>query len=217
MHDLNHTGKSNGFMSAAYSELATTYNDQSVLENHHVATAFKILKENKYDIFDNLTNADFKKLRKRTIANILATDMQFHFAKMKKFKEYNESGDKNEDKKGESNIEIGEIMLHLADLAHPSMKWKLCNTWSLRVCKEFMAQNEVEKQLPYIPETPFYKNLDVKSVMAKGEYSFIHFCVMPFWNIMNEYVNGEFDMQVANLKANKQKWLEKFTKNYYRK
>ena len=37
------------------SELALMYNDESVLENHHLAVAFKLLQNPECDIFVNLT------------------------------------------------------------------------------------------------------------------------------------------------------------------
>ena len=61
------------------------------MENHHCSIAFKLLREEEYNIFDNLEYANFKKLRKKTISNILATDMKFHFELMKKFKVFQES------------------------------------------------------------------------------------------------------------------------------
>lgn len=36
------------------SELALMYNDESVLENHHLAVAFKLLQTKECDIFQNL-------------------------------------------------------------------------------------------------------------------------------------------------------------------
>jgi len=36
------------------SELAIMYNDESVLENHHLAVAFKLLQNEECDIFQNL-------------------------------------------------------------------------------------------------------------------------------------------------------------------
>ena len=43
-HDVDHSGRNNHFEVSSYSKLALRYNDESVLENHHAATTFKILK-----------------------------------------------------------------------------------------------------------------------------------------------------------------------------
>lgn len=42
------------FFLHAGSELAIMYNDESVLENHHLAVAFKLLQNEECDIFQNL-------------------------------------------------------------------------------------------------------------------------------------------------------------------
>ncbi len=51
------------------------YNDQSVLEHHHCASTFRVLKEQKCNIFDGMEVVDQRELRKIIIAGILCTDM----------------------------------------------------------------------------------------------------------------------------------------------
>ena len=43
------------------------YNDESVLENHHLAVAFKLLQNQDCDIFINLTKKQRQTLRKMVI------------------------------------------------------------------------------------------------------------------------------------------------------
>ena len=49
------------------SELALMYNDESVLENHHLAVAFKILQNQNCDILANLTKKQRQTFRKMVI------------------------------------------------------------------------------------------------------------------------------------------------------
>jgi cAMP-specific phosphodiesterase 4 len=49
------------------SELALMYNDESVLENHHLAVAFKLLQNSQCNIFANLPSQSRVLLRKMTI------------------------------------------------------------------------------------------------------------------------------------------------------
>ena len=49
------------------SELALMYNDESVLENHHLAVAFKLLQNPDCDIFVNLNRKQRQTLRKMVI------------------------------------------------------------------------------------------------------------------------------------------------------
>jgi len=49
------------------SELALMYNDESVLENHHLAVAFKLLQNDGCDIFQNINKKQRQTLRKMVI------------------------------------------------------------------------------------------------------------------------------------------------------
>lgn len=49
------------------SELALMYNDESVLENHHLAVGFKLLQEDNCDIFQNLSKKQKQTLRRMVI------------------------------------------------------------------------------------------------------------------------------------------------------
>jgi len=64
----------NGLLVTA-SELALMYNDESVLENHHLAVAFKLLQSPHCDVFANLTKQSRLLLRRMTIdiVRIVAT------------------------------------------------------------------------------------------------------------------------------------------------
>lgn len=54
-------------MLSSDSELALMYNDESVLENHHLAVGFKLLHEENCDIFQNLSKRQRQSLRKLVI------------------------------------------------------------------------------------------------------------------------------------------------------
>jgi len=68
-----------------WSVLATIYNDKSVLENHHVATLFKIASNREADIFDGLSKDQYKNIWQQVIDYIIATDMSLHFEMLKRF------------------------------------------------------------------------------------------------------------------------------------
>ncbi|KQL03146.1 cAMP-specific 3',5'-cyclic phosphodiesterase 4B [Amazona aestiva] len=71
IHDVDHPGVSNQFLINTNSELALMYNDESVLENHHLAVGFKLLQEEHCDIFQNLTKKQRQTLRKMVIDMVL--------------------------------------------------------------------------------------------------------------------------------------------------
>ncbi len=49
------------------------YNDESVLENHHLAVGFKLLQEDNCDIFQNLTKKQRQTLRRMVIDMVRET------------------------------------------------------------------------------------------------------------------------------------------------
>lgn len=53
------------------------YNDESVLENHHLAVGFKLLQEDNCDIFQNLTKKQRQSLRKMVIDMVRIPDSSF--------------------------------------------------------------------------------------------------------------------------------------------
>lgn len=93
MHDIDHTSRNNLFEINTRSKLAIRYNDYSVLENHHCASAFKILSGDDYNIFENMDVAKYPYFRKIVIACILATDVKRHFSDLAKFQDRFDSGD----------------------------------------------------------------------------------------------------------------------------
>jgi len=80
IHDVDHPGLTNQYLINSSSELALMYNDESVLENHHLAVAFKLLTAKDRDIFVSLNKKQRQTLRKMTIDMVLATDMSKHMS-----------------------------------------------------------------------------------------------------------------------------------------
>jgi hypothetical protein len=56
------------------------YNDRSVLENHHAASAWNLfMSRSEYNFLANLDHVEFKRFRFLVIEAILATDLKKHF------------------------------------------------------------------------------------------------------------------------------------------
>lgn len=75
VHDYRHPGVSNNFLAETSSTLAIRYNDDSVLENFHAASAFEILCRRRYNIFAKLDTDVYRQVRRTIIACVLATDL----------------------------------------------------------------------------------------------------------------------------------------------
>jgi hypothetical protein len=62
------------------SDVALTYNDASVLENHHAAVMFRTLRRPGMNPVPLLSPEEFRRFRKLCLVSILATDMTEHAA-----------------------------------------------------------------------------------------------------------------------------------------
>jgi hypothetical protein len=77
-HDLGHDGFTNGYHVNKVTRRAIDCNDVSVQESFHASELFRILDNCETNILSNMSEDQFKVLRKRVIGLILATDMQKH-------------------------------------------------------------------------------------------------------------------------------------------
>ncbi|CAH8454446.1 unnamed protein product [Heterobilharzia americana] len=77
-HDLDHPGYNNSYQINARTELAIRYNDISPLENHHCAVAFSIVNHPELNIFANVSQDTFRRIRQGMTSLILSTDMARH-------------------------------------------------------------------------------------------------------------------------------------------
>ncbi|XP_035746735.1 calcium/calmodulin-dependent 3',5'-cyclic nucleotide phosphodiesterase 1C [Egretta garzetta] len=61
IHDYEHTGTTNNFHIQTRSDSAILYNDRSVLENHHVSAAYRLLQDDEeMNILSNLSKDDWR-------------------------------------------------------------------------------------------------------------------------------------------------------------
>ena len=80
IHDYQHPGVTSEFLIRTGHDIAITYNDKSPLENFHVSSSYKLMKENpELQFMHDLTDDDQKHIRAMVIDLVMATDMQKHF------------------------------------------------------------------------------------------------------------------------------------------
>ncbi|XP_042313806.1 calcium/calmodulin-dependent 3',5'-cyclic nucleotide phosphodiesterase 1A-like [Sceloporus undulatus] len=60
IHDYEHTGTTNHFHVVTRSEAALLYNDNSVLENHHVSAVYHLIQNEEMNILVNLTTDEWR-------------------------------------------------------------------------------------------------------------------------------------------------------------
>ncbi|XP_025190950.1 calcium/calmodulin-dependent 3',5'-cyclic nucleotide phosphodiesterase 1-like isoform X2 [Melanaphis sacchari] len=170
-HDFEHTGTTNNFHVMSGTEIALLYNDRAVLENYHISSTFRILKDDDCNILQNLTKEEFREFRTLVIDMVLATDMSFHFQQLKTMKSLLASPEPTIDKSKAMSM-----VLHCADISHPAKEWDLHYRWTCQLLEEFFLQGDMEKKLG-LPFSPLCDRNN--TLIAESQIGFIEFIVEP--------------------------------------
>ena len=195
-HDAGHTGQNNAFHVSSSSELAIFYNDKSVLENHHCARLFQVLKDPACDLFASLGKAQRREVRDMIVTMILGTDMGVHFKNVDRLKATIEAGSFDLSNKEDKTFVL-EIVLHAADISNPCRPEPVYRLWTDKVMEEFYNQGDAEKAAS-LPVSKFFDR-DTPNV-PRCQVGFITFVLMPFYTALSDIL--DIGPLMTNLKHN---------------
>ncbi|GMH57733.1 hypothetical protein TrST_g2349 [Triparma strigata] len=181
-HDIDHPGNNNAYEKETHSELAIRYSDDSILERHHCAVAFKVLNEEESNLLGNLSREEFSQCRKIIIQSILATDMSRHADLSRSLALLPDDVFETMDKDSSSHLfnTFFSAILHTGDLSGQALPLRQALKWGERVINEFTTQanNEAARG---IPVAPFMANLDNPHRAANVQKGYIDFILKPWW------------------------------------
>uniref|UniRef100_A0A8C7AQH1 3',5'-cyclic-nucleotide phosphodiesterase n=1 Tax=Neovison vison TaxID=452646 RepID=A0A8C7AQH1_NEOVI len=159
------------------SDVALLYNDRSVLENHHVSAAYRLMQEEEMNVLINLSKDDWRDLRNLVIEMVLSTDMSGHFQQIKNIR------NSLQQPEGIDKAKTMSLILHAADISHPAKSWQLHHRWTMALMEEFFLQGDKEAELGL----PFSPLCDRKSTMvAQSQIGFIDFIVEPTFSLLTD-------------------------------
>ena len=223
-HDIGHPGLTNTFHINASTEMAITYNDSSCLENFHLAKLFKTIRKEETNIFEKLSTQDYKKIRKKMISEILATDMAIHGKilnnirskipdhllqekndnkndnKIKKFELISDIN--NEETTNEEKQALFDYFIHSADLGHNTKIFDISLKWVELLSNEFWLQGDKEKKMNL--NISFLCERDTTNV-PKSQVGFIGGFIIPTYNFL-VIMFPTLGYTVENAKNNLNKW-----------
>ncbi|XP_069765370.1 cGMP-inhibited 3',5'-cyclic phosphodiesterase 3A isoform X2 [Narcine bancroftii] len=185
MHDYDHPGRTNAFLVATSAPQAVLYNDRSVLENHHAASAWNLfMSQQEYNFLINLDHVEFKRFRFLVIEAILATDLKKHFDFLAEFNaKVNEEVGPGIDWANENDrLLVCQMCIKLADINGPAKSKELHLKWTEGIVNEFYEQGDEESSLG-LPISPFMDRSAPQ--LAKLQESFITHIVGPLCNSYN--------------------------------
>lgn len=205
IHDVDHPGLTNQFLINSSSELALMYNDESVLENHHLAVAFKLLQNEGCDIFCNMSKKQRQTLRKMVIDMVLSTDMSKHMSLLADLKTMVEtkkvagSGvlllDNYTDR-----IQVLENLVHCADLSNPTKPLALYRRWVDLLMEEFFLQGDREREAR-MDISPMCDRHS--ATIEKSQVGFIDYIVHPLWETWADLVHPDAQDILDTLEENR--------------
>uniref|UniRef100_A0A8C3REV0 Phosphodiesterase n=3 Tax=Passeriformes TaxID=9126 RepID=A0A8C3REV0_9PASS len=177
IHDFEHTGTTNSFHIQTKSDTAILYNDRSVLENHHISAVFRLMQDEELNIFVNLTKDEFAELRALVIEMVLATDMSCHFQQVKSMKTALQQLERLDKSK------VLSLLLHAADISHPTKQWAVHSRWTKALMEEFFRQGDKEAELG-LPFSPLCDR--TSTLVAQSQIGFIDFIVEPTFSVLTD-------------------------------
>ena len=180
------------------SEIAFQYNDISVLENYHIAEAFRIMRLPECNIFEHLEPSEFRTIRRLMIEMVLATDMSKHGETVANI------GTKFEDV-AENKPFVLALILHASDISHAIRPFDVTYQWTVAIQTEFFAQGDRERVLGQ--EVTFVcdrENLNI----PKSQVGFISGVVLPFYMVICANV-PDINIMVERITENRDKWAAK--------
>ena len=216
-HDYKHPGVNNNYLKETKNKIAIKYNDISILENMHIAQAFKLINNsnNEYNIFESLDNNLYKQIRKEMISCVLSTDMTFHkdflnFLKkcIEKNKNQNTNSESNNTENNNNKTsdedyqQYMNVLIHSSDISNPTKPFDIYFKWADLVVKEFYEQGDKEKKL----NMPCSCDRN-KVTIYQSQLGFINYIEIPYFSLFVEvFVNLRF--YIDNLNNNKQALLK---------
>lgn len=202
LHDVCHPGVTNALLVNSCDDLAITYNDNSVLENFHVAQSFRMLRDYPH-FFKSWTVSEKQTFRRVVVQCILGTDMAEH---VKHHQFINQEFDAKDPES--HSIALLSSVIHTADISNPAKPQRQMLDMSERVMREFFEQGDREKKIG-LPISPLCDRDAI--CIPKAQKGFIQFFIIPWFEAMSKMVCAKtFDIPLKHLKENLKYWEKRF-------
>jgi len=148
IHDLQHTGVNNNYLTRTLHPLAIRHSDKSVNENHHLSCAFDLLGQDDFKFMEVYDGDDYLTFRSLVIEMVLATDMKSHFSILDSFRRFQKSrhADMKSVDRAVVTRNVFAMAMKVADLIHCSRPLELHHKWADLITKEFLQQGDLERE-----------------------------------------------------------------------
>eukprot|EP00899_Mesostigma_viride_P013194 jgi/Mesvir1/21876/Mv04251-RA.1 len=211
IHDYCHPGVNNDFLTNTRNRLALVYNDRSVLENHHVASAYLLMDDDpEVDLLAGTSDDLRSVVRKLVVQMVLATDLKSHFELVERFKtrlaklRAAKAALPGKMALKESDwMLLLSIYLKVADIGHLTKSHDMHVRWVDAVMQEFFRQGEEEKRRG-LPVSPFMDKASCN--LPKAQVGFFSFIGMPLLQTAASFSPGTFQPLLNQATKNMEYW-----------
>lgn len=181
VHDVNHPGHANSFEKLVQSPLAIRYQEQSILEHHHIAVSFTLMNVRGCNFIRTMGAGAGQALKSLMKSCILATDMMQHSSLVQMVSEKVETGFSTSRPDDRSLLCV--VLVHSADLFNPIRQFDIAKKWAQCISDEFNAQAEKETRLGFPLQEYLVTTTETK--LAENEIYFTNKFVLPLWNVLS--------------------------------
>ena len=177
IHDVGHPGLNGKFLITTSSPIAIEYNDKSPLEMMHVATAFRLWRDDSNNFTDRIPVPLYREMRRLIVELVLLTDNDMHFTllnRLDRFITVHSSPDISDEifspprppvdplvrqeslsqrsptthpSTDERQLLLLQVTLHMADVSNTAKPWDIYGQWLERITEEFYLQGDMERSL----------------------------------------------------------------------
>ncbi|KAL3130461.1 hypothetical protein ABBQ38_008282 [Trebouxia sp. C0009 RCD-2024] len=177
-HDFEHGGVNNDFLIRTYHPWAVCYNDQSPLENHHLAAAVRFSFQAEY----LYVPAAFKPAPTSSNSK---SDIDWAAVKM------------------EDKYLMHQMVLKCADIGHLAADVATHKRWAYQLEEEFFRQGDKERELG-MPISPLMDRAH-QGGMTRSQLGFLNIVGIPLFKAMAELFEGTQPM-LEGVLANYRQW-----------
>lgn len=185
------------------SVLAALYSSEgSVLERHHFAQTIAILHTDGCNIFENLSEEEYKQCLDYIREIILATDLAHHFRIIKYIQQLLESGYDS------SNIEHHQLLLCLlvtsCDLSDQTKDWNNTKEIAKLIYREFFTQGDLEKAMGVKPNEMMDRE---KARIPRSQINFLEQVVSPVYQLLAGFF-PQLSFIVDTIELHQKQWIK---------
>jgi hypothetical protein len=182
-----------------------------------VAEAFKLIQNNYFNIFEQLTPEEYRLARRRIIECIMSTDMANHNKVLGDIKSKIETFDikngknlerivfkDNVEKTFENQQSVLNMIIHSADISNPAKPSQIQKTWVDLIFIEFFKQGDLERSQG-LPITLLCDRNTTN--IDKSQIGFMNFVVIPTFDTLITLF-PELSLYMEIMKTNLKKYEE---------